>query len=77
MKENKGKKKQKKKEIPKDTNHNEENKIDYLKEFDIYNADTNKIFSSPLSADNEKLLSEENVFNEENITKGLNDLLIC
>ena len=74
MEENKGKKKVEKKEIPKKTNEDEENKIDYLKEFDVYNADTNKIFSSPLNADNEKLLSEENNFNEENITKGLNDL---
>ena len=43
-----------KKEVHKDTNQDEENKIDYLKEFDIYNVDTNKIFSSPLNVDNEK-----------------------
>ena len=71
--ENKGKKKEVKKEEKKD-NPEEENEIDYLNEFDVYNADTNKVFNSPVNADNEKLLSEINDFNEENITKGLNDL---
>ena len=54
-------------------NGNEE-EIDYLKEFDPYNASAEKVFSSPKNADEEKLLSEENSFLPENLTKGLTDL---
>ena len=73
MEENKGKKKVEKKEVNKE-NQEEEKEIDYLNEFDVYNADTNKNFESPVNSENEKLLSEENDFKEENLTKGLNDL---
>ena len=48
--------------------------IDYLKIFDPYNASAEKVFNSPKNSDDEKLLSEENNFNPENITKGLTDL---
>ena len=51
-----------------------EDEIDYLKVFDPYNASAEKIFNSPKNNDDEKLLSEENSFNPENITKGLTDL---
>ena len=55
-------------------NQNESESIDYLKEFDPYNASAEKIFESPKNLNEEKLLSEENKFTVENITKGLNTL---
>ena len=74
--ENKGKKGAKKevKEPPKPTDQNPEEQIDYLKAFDPYNASHEIKFNSPLSVNNEKLLSEQNDFINENLTKGLNDL---
>ena len=55
-------------------NPTEQEEIDYLKVFDPYNASSEKIFSSPLNADNEKLLSEKNNFTGGNISQGLNSL---
>ena len=54
-------------------NPNQE-EIDYLNAFDPYNSSADKVFESPKNADNEKLLSEENGFIPENITKALTDL---
>ena len=75
LEDNKGKKKpadNKNKENP--NNENEENQINYLTEFDPYTTDTTKTFTSPLNAQNEKLLSEENNFTHENITNGIENL---
>lgn len=51
-----------------------EEEIDYLKEFDPYTTSAEKVFASPLNQQNEKLLSEENSFNQEKLTKALTDL---
>ena len=75
LEDNKGKKKpadNKGKENP--NNENEENQINYLTEFDPYTTDATKTFTSPLNAQNEKLLSEENKFTHENITNGIENL---
>ena len=74
--ENKGKKGAKKevKEPPKPAEENPEEQIDYLNAFDPYNGNHEIKFSSPLSFSNEKLLSEQNDFISENLTKGLTDL---
>ena len=70
--ENKGKKGAKKevKEPPKPQEQNPEQQIDYLHAYDPYNATHEMKFSSPLGLNNEKLLSEVNEFNAENIAKG-------
>ena len=62
--------------IPTTNNNNEEEieSIDYLNAFDPYNANHEISFHSPLNNDKEKLLSEENAFLCENITKILNEL---
>ena len=58
-----------------DNNANAEGEeVDYLKMFDPYTSDAEKKFNSPLNADNEKLLSEENNFVPETLTKALTDL---
>ena len=77
--ENKGKgakapKKEDKPAAQKNADANAEEEIDYLKAFDPYCTSAEKVFSSPLNADKEKLLSEENSFNPANLTKGLTDL---
>ena len=74
--ENKGKKGGKKevKEPPKPLVQNPEEQIDYLNAYDPYNANHQIIFNSPLALNNEKLLSEQNDFISENITKGINNL---
>ena len=51
-----------------------ENQIDYLTAFDPYNATHEIIFSSPKSSKEEKLLSEQNDFICDNITKGFQGL---
>ena len=70
--ENKGKKGAKKevKEPPKPQEQNPEQQTDYLHAYDPYNATHEMKFSSPLGLNNEKLLSEVNEFNAENIAKG-------
>ena len=74
--ENKGKKGAKKeiKEPQKVTEQNPEEQIDYLNAYDPYNAKHEITFNSPLSLNNEKLLSEQNDFVNDNISKGINDL---
>ena len=74
--ENKGKKGAKKdvKEPPKPADQNQEEQIDYLHAFDPYNANHIIKFNSPISLNNEKLLSEENGFISENLTTGINSL---
>ena len=52
----------------------EQEEIDYLNAFDPYTTSSEKIFSSPLNAKNEKLLSEENNFTGANITQELTSL---
>jgi hypothetical protein len=73
--ENKGKKGVKKdvKEPPKPT-ENPEEQIDYLNAFDPYNANHIIKFNSPLSLSNEKMLSEQNDFISDNLSKGINNL---
>lgn len=51
-----------------------ESNIDFYSAFDPYNANANKTFVSPLSANSDKLLSEDNYFTVDNITKSLSDL---
>ena len=51
-----------------------ESNVDYYTAFDPYKADSNKVFSSPVSQTDVKLLSEENCFNEVNIVKGVCEL---
>ena len=51
-----------------------ESNVDYYTAFDPYKADSNKVFTSPVSQTDVKLLSEENCFNEENIVKGVWEL---
>ena len=51
-----------------------ESNIDFYNAFDPYKADSNKVFTSPVSKTDVKLLSEENGFNEENIVKGVCEL---
>ena len=76
--ENKGKgakpKKDEKPPAQKSDPNAPEEEIDYLKEFDPYTTSAEKIFASPLNQENEKLLSEENSFNQEKLTKALTDL---
>ena len=74
--ENKGKKGVKKevKEPPKPVEQNPEEQIDYLNAYDPYNANHVIKFNSPLSVNNEKLLSEQNDFINENISKGVSNL---
>ena len=52
----------------------EQEEIDYLKEFDPYNTSPEKQFISPLNSQNEKLLSETNNFTPDNLTQGLTSL---
>ena len=52
----------------------EQEEIDYLKAFDPYTTSSEKIFESPINAQNEKLLSEINNFTPDNLTKGLTSL---
>ena len=74
--ENKGKKGAKKevKESPKPQDQNPEQQIDYLNAYDPYNATHEMKFTSPLGLNNEKLLSETNDFNAENISNGFKSL---
>ena len=76
--ENKGKgakpKKDEKPPAQKSDPNAPEEEIDYLKEFDPYTTSAEKVFASPLNQENEKLLSEENSFNQEKLTKALTDL---
>ncbi len=74
--ENKGKKGVKKevKEPPKPAEQNPEEQIDYLNAYDPYNANHVVKFNSPISVNNEKLLSEQNDFINENISKGISNL---
>ena len=74
--ENKGKKGAKKevKEPPKPSDQNPEEQIDYLRAFDPYKANHEITFNSPLALNKEKLLSENNDFICDNITKGINNL---
>ena len=51
-----------------------ESNIDFYNVFDPYKADSNKVFTSPVSKTDIKLLSEDNYFNEENIVKGVCEL---
>ena len=69
--ENKGKKGAKKevKEPPKPQEQNPEEEINYLTVYDPYNAEHVIKFNSPLGLSKEKLLSEENEFSCESITK--------
>ena len=73
--ENKGKKGVKKevKEPPKPV-ENPEEQIDYLNAFDPYNGNHIIKFNSPLSLSNEKMLSEQNDFISDNLSKGINNL---
>ena len=48
--------------------------IDFYTAFDPYKTDTNKVFTSPVSKTEIKLLSEDNAFIEENLVKGVCDL---
>ena len=52
----------------------EQEEIDYLKAFDPYTTSSEIKFTSPLNAQNEKLLSEENNFTSETLSQGLNSL---
>ena len=70
----KAKKEEKGPQTQKGAENGNEEEIDYLKVFDPYNTSAEKIFNSPKNAEEEKLLSEENSFVPENLTKGLTDL---
>ena len=70
----KAKKEEKGPQTQKGAENGNEEEIDYLKAFDPYNTSAEKIFNSPKNAEEEKLLSEENSFVPENLTKGLTDL---
>ena len=70
----KGKKEEKPQQLQKGAENGNEEEIDYLKVFDPYNASAEKIFESPKNEEQEKLLSEENSFVPEKLTKGLTDL---
>ena len=73
-KNKKGAKKETKTTSKETVEQSPENQIDYLTAFDPYNATHEIIFSSPKSSKEEKLLSEQNDFICDNITKGFQGL---
>ena len=54
-----------------DANSQNATEIDFYTAFDPYKTDSNKVFVSPLSQTEIKLLSEENAFIEDNLVKGV------